>query len=98
MGSKFLHVYPNDQLTNYLLTVGPLLAEVMGIEFLPAALSIVWTSIVLPGTFAEPIALNLRTNGCSGYLSVQLFTGFMFIGGTICLMALQAGKWINRKC
>ncbi|KAF2099931.1 MFS general substrate transporter [Rhizodiscina lignyota] len=76
----------------YWVSIGPLLADLLGIKHLPAALSIIWTAIVLPGTFAEPIALKMRESGSSAYFPVQLFTGFMFIAGTICMLVLRSWK------
>ncbi|KAI0848042.1 MFS transporter, MCP family, solute carrier family 16, member 6 [Daldinia vernicosa] len=40
--------------------IAPLAADVVGLKELPAFLSIVWLSVVLPSAFAEPIALQLR--------------------------------------
>jgi hypothetical protein len=86
--------------------LAPLLADVMGIQSLPAALSIVWFTIVLPTTcehpeplafvaliscqlVGEPIALKLRRTGTPKYLPVQLFTGFVFLAATICMLFLR---------
>ncbi|KAJ5812448.1 hypothetical protein N7474_008749 [Penicillium riverlandense] len=76
----------------YWATIGPLLNEVLGIRLLPAALSIVWTVIVLPTTFAEPIALELRRRRSPYYLDVEVFSGCVFIAGTLCLLALRQWK------
>ncbi|KAI1608788.1 major facilitator superfamily domain-containing protein [Exophiala viscosa] len=72
----------------YYATVAPVLVEVLGIKHLPAA--IVWTIIVFPTMFAEPIALELRQGGYEAYLPVQLFTGFMWLGRAICCLLLRA--------
>lgn len=64
----------------------------VGLKHLPAALNVLWLVLVLPATFAEPIGLELRTNNGDGYLHAQLFTGFMYIGATICLWFLRAWK------
>ncbi|TGO61167.1 hypothetical protein BCON_0029g00080 [Botryotinia convoluta] len=68
-------------------TVAPVGAEVVGLQLLPSALSIFWVSVVVPSTFAEPIALWLRTNN-----DAQIFTGFMCMGATISLWLVRAWK------
>ncbi|KAF4631551.1 hypothetical protein G7Y89_g6580 [Cudoniella acicularis] len=73
-------------------TIGPVGAEVVGIKILPSALSIVWLVLVLPCTFSEPIALELRTTTGDIYLHPQIFTGFMYIGAAICAWFLRAWK------
>lgn len=47
------------------------------------ALSITWVVLALPATFAEVIGVAVRKPGAGGYLDVQLFAGFMYIGGAI---------------
>lgn len=47
------------------------------------------TNIVLVG---EPIGLELRTTGKHEYRHVQLFTGFMYIGATLCAIFLRRWK------
>jgi len=71
-------------------TVGPVGAEVVGLQVLPSALSIVWIVLVLPCTFAEPIGLELRTTSGDIYLHAQIFTGFMYIGAALCMWFLRA--------
>lgn len=46
-------------------------------------MSITWLVLVLPATFAEVIGLSLVKPGKSGYLDVQVYTGFMFMGAFI---------------
>ncbi|KEF56497.1 uncharacterized protein A1O9_06684, partial [Exophiala aquamarina CBS 119918] len=70
--------------------LAPLLADVLGLKLLPASLSIVWFTIVVPTTFGEPIALKLRRTGAPKYLSVQLFAGFLFLAATICMVVLRS--------
>ena len=72
-------------------TIAPVTAEVMGLKRVPAALSIVWLWLVLPTTFSEPIALEIR-NFDGSYLGAQLFTGFMYIAAAMCGWALRAWK------
>lgn len=45
-------------------------AEVVGIQLLPAALSITWLSLVVPATFAEAIGLSLRKDGINAHIDV----------------------------
>lgn len=42
-----------------------------------------WLVLVLPATFAEVIGVSLRRSGPGGYLHVQLFTAFCYIGAFI---------------
>ncbi|KAL2257905.1 hypothetical protein VTK26DRAFT_8989 [Humicola hyalothermophila] len=72
--------------------VAPVGAEVVGLQLLPAALSIYWLVLVLPATFAEVIGLSLRTSGIDGYLNVQAFTGTMFIVSFMSLWLLRSRR------
>ncbi len=40
----------------------------------------------------EPIGLELRTTSGNMYLHAQLFTGFMYIAGAVCMWFLRAWK------
>lgn len=40
----------------------------------------------MPTTFAEPIAVSLKTEGTNAYLEVQLFVGFMYLAAFISSM------------
>ncbi|GFN10378.1 MFS transporter [Aspergillus tubingensis] len=73
-------------------TVAPVGAEVMGLQLLPSALSIFWLSVVIPSTFAEPIALWLRTDNGTNFLHAQIFVGFMSMAACICLGLVRAWK------
>ncbi|KAL8736270.1 MAG: hypothetical protein Q9166_000425 [cf. Caloplaca sp. 2 TL-2023] len=73
-------------------TIAPVEAEVVGLKELPSALSIVWLILVLPTTFAEPIALELRQQTGNVYLHAQIFTGFMYIAAALCMWFLRAWK------
>lgn len=73
-------------------TVAPVGTEVVGLKLLPSALSIFWLSSVIPSTFAEAIALWLRTDNGTNYLHAQIFTGFMFMGASLCLWLVRAWK------
>jgi len=73
-------------------TIGPVGAEVVGLQILPSALSIVWIVLVLPCTFSESIGLKLRASSGNIYLHPQIFTGFMYIGAALCMWFLRAWK------
>jgi MFS family permease len=73
-------------------TIAPVSAEVVGIKILPSALSLIWISLIVPSTFAEPIALELKRTTGNIYLHSQIFTGFMYIAASICLWFLRAWK------
>lgn len=57
---------------------------------MPSTLGMICFSLVLPTTFAEPIALQMV--GSSGYLSSQIFVGCMFLAGAGCTFALRSWK------
>ncbi|KAI4115037.1 MAG: hypothetical protein LQ345_004293 [Seirophora villosa] len=74
-------------------TIAPVGAEVVGLKELPSALSILWLVLVLPATFAEAIALQLRQKTGNIYLHAQIFTGLMYIvAGGVCMWLLRAWK------
>ncbi|KAI0159529.1 major facilitator superfamily domain-containing protein [Xylariaceae sp. FL1272] len=73
-------------------TVSPICAEVVGLKMIPSALSVTWVALILPSTFAEAIGLSLRKSGSWGYLDVQLFTGFLYVGAFIFGWMLRAWK------
>ncbi|TLD12692.1 uncharacterized protein PgNI_03137 [Pyricularia grisea] len=60
-------------------TIGPVSAEVVGLEILPSALSIIWLVLAVPATFAMAIGVSLRVPGPGGYLYVQVFVGLMYL-------------------
>ncbi|KAL1865593.1 hypothetical protein VTK73DRAFT_5132 [Phialemonium thermophilum] len=73
-------------------TVAPVGAEVVGIRYLPSALSVFWTMLVPSTLFAEPIAISIKRPGRDGYIGVQVFTGCMFLLSFISLWSLRACK------
>ncbi|KAI0484755.1 major facilitator superfamily transporter [Xylariaceae sp. FL0804] len=73
-------------------TAAPVCAEVVGLALLPSALSMTWIVMVLPVTFAEAIGLSLRKSGSWGYLPVQLFVAFMYLGAFLFGWCLRAWK------
>lgn len=71
--------------------IGPVAAEVVGLQDLPAALSLEWLALVLPCTFSEPIALQLF--GITGnYLGTQIFIGTSYLGAALCVLLLRGWK------
>ncbi|KAH8598983.1 major facilitator superfamily domain-containing protein [Bisporella sp. PMI_857] len=72
--------------------IGPVGAEVVGVQILPSALSMLWIVLVLPTTFSEPIGLKLRRTSGNIYLDAQLFTGFVYLGAAVCMWFLRAWK------
>lgn len=78
----------------YWATVSPVLAEILGLRDLPSGLSINWLTLVAPTTVSEAIALVMRDNNSedSAYLRVQIFTGFMYIGASLCLWVVRGWK------
>ncbi|EXJ67776.1 uncharacterized protein A1O5_09122 [Cladophialophora psammophila CBS 110553] len=69
-------------------TVTPVTAEVVGLKRLPSSFGIICLSLVVPTTFAEPIALEMVS--ASGYLSSQIFVGCMFL-------LAAASTWVLRS-
>ncbi|KAK4242316.1 major facilitator superfamily domain-containing protein [Achaetomium macrosporum] len=72
--------------------VAPVGAEVVGLQLLPAALSLYWLLLVLPATFSEVIGLSLKTRGSHPYLNVQAFAGTMYIVSFLSLWVLRSWK------
>ncbi len=52
-----------------------------------SALSLYWLCLVLPATFAEVIALGLKTSGINGYINVQVFAGAVYIASFVSSMS-----------
>lgn len=71
-------------------TVAPVTAEVTGLQRLPSALGMVFFVLVLPTTFAEPVALQIVS--ASGYVSAQVFVGCMFLAAGMSLACLRSWK------
>lgn len=78
-------------------TISPVLAEVVGITEMAGVFAIVCFALVLPTTFAEPIAMQLVNGiglgeGTKKYLVAQVFVGAMFILGAGSLWMLRSWK------
>ena len=72
-------------------TVAPVTAEVVGLKHVPSGLNLMWLIITLPSTFSEPIALEI-VSSTGSYLGTQLFSGFMYMAGALCLLLLRGWK------
>lgn len=73
--------------------VTPVLVEVVGLGRLLGAFGVICIAMVLPTTFAEPIAVQLVAgHGTGSFLSAQMFAGFMFITGSVSLWLLRSWK------
>ncbi|EFW23258.1 hypothetical protein D8B26_006756 [Coccidioides posadasii str. Silveira] len=75
-------------------TVVPVCAEVIGMQELPAGLSISWVLIVPPTTVSEPIAVLLKDDSKKQwvYLYAQIFTGLVYIVAGISIWLVRGWK------
>ncbi|KAI9147360.1 putative transporter MCH2 [Paramyrothecium foliicola] len=71
--------------------ISPLLATTIEPQSLPAGLTILWLSLVLPCTFSSAIALAIREQTGS-YLGAQLFAGITFLAAGSCAHILRGWK------
>ncbi|KIX03265.1 uncharacterized protein Z518_06817 [Rhinocladiella mackenziei CBS 650.93] len=71
-------------------TVTPVTAEVVGLKRLPSSFGVICLALVVPSTFAEPIALEMVA--ASGYLSSQIFVGCMFLLAATSTWVLRSWK------
>lgn len=89
---SFFSVLSGTMSGTYWATVGPVSAEVVGLQMLPSALSITWVSMVAPTTVAEAIALELKKRTGKIYINTQIFTAMMYIAATLCMWLLRGWK------
>ncbi|OJJ45871.1 hypothetical protein ASPZODRAFT_133743 [Penicilliopsis zonata CBS 506.65] len=77
--------------------VSAVTAEVVGVQRVSPAFSLICIALVAPTTFAEPAALTLST--WSGYQGTQIFVACMFLAGSLCLWLLRSWQLfvIERK-
>ncbi|KAI1616169.1 MFS transporter, MCP family, solute carrier family 16, member 7 [Exophiala viscosa] len=75
-------------------TIGPVAAEVLGLQDLPAGLSLTWVLMAPATTFAEPIALELRREHAHSwiYLPPQVFTAVMYLASGLSLWVVRGWK------
>ncbi|KAL0935670.1 uncharacterized protein CTRU02_210261 [Colletotrichum truncatum] len=69
------------------VTIGPIIAHVVGLKNLPSGLSILWVALALPSTFSSPIALEIFAQ-TGKYTGAQIFAGVTFISSSFCLACL----------
>lgn len=74
--------------------VGPVTAEVVGLQAVPSALNLTWLAILLPCTFSQPIAMQL-VEVTDSYLPTQIWTGLMYIVAALCLCIVRGWKIID---
>ncbi|KAI3321472.1 MFS transporter, MCP family, solute carrier family 16, member 6 [Xylariaceae sp. AK1471] len=79
--------------------IAPLAADVVGLKQLPAFLSIIWLSVVLPSAFSEAVALQLKRQdlGARSYIYAQIFTGISYIVASMLLLELWRVRRVARN-
>lgn len=81
------------------MTIGPLCVEVAGLAELASLLSLSWISVILPTTFAEVVALELRRPGSGHeYLYPQVFAGAAYVVASGCMFELRRFKRKQKWC
>jgi MFS family permease len=76
-------------------TVTPILVEVVGLQKLASTFGVVCLSMVLPTTFAEPVAMQLvdsHGDDTKSFMKAQIFVGSMFVVGGMSLWLLRCWK------
>ncbi|RTE73711.1 hypothetical protein BHE90_011848 [Fusarium euwallaceae] len=68
--------------------IAPILIDIVGLQVLPTALSMVWLVLVTPSTFSEAIALEIVDSRGGSYLGVTMCTGAMYLGAAMCSLAV----------
>ncbi|KAF8461805.1 major facilitator superfamily domain-containing protein [Gautieria morchelliformis] len=84
---------------------GPVTTEIVGLTDLGSALSILWLTVAIPCTFAEPIAVwllhysqnHLHRSGADAFLSSIGFAGASFIVASLVLLGAKRWKQKNWK-
>lgn len=80
---------------NFWGTCSAVTAEVVGLQRLPTSFGVICMALVLPTTFAEPIGLELVS--ASGYLTSQVFVGFMFLIAATSTWLLRSWKIVEME-
>ncbi|KAH8664726.1 major facilitator superfamily domain-containing protein [Xylariales sp. PMI_506] len=76
-------------------SVTPILAEVVGLNRMASTFGVILLAMVLPTTFAEPVAMQIVDSSGSEtriFLGAQVFVGCMFLAGSFSLLLLRAWK------
>ncbi|KAF8461808.1 major facilitator superfamily domain-containing protein [Gautieria morchelliformis] len=84
---------------------GPITTEIVGLTGLGSALSILWLTVAIPCTFAEPIAVwllhysqnHLHRSGADAFRSSIGFAGASFIVASLVLLGAKRWKQKNWK-
>ncbi|KAG5359589.1 putative transporter MCH2 [Yarrowia sp. C11] len=72
------------------VAVGPIGAEVGGLQLLPTLAGMIFTVFSIPAFFSEVIALKIRRhNPTKPFVWTQVFAAFAFIFSAICLLFLR---------
>lgn len=71
------------------MTISPLCVEVAGLKELPSMLALCWLIVVLPTTFGEVIALEIRKRtALTEYLYPQIYSGLAYTLATMAIISL----------
>ncbi|PWY65703.1 MFS transporter [Aspergillus heteromorphus CBS 117.55] len=83
----------------FFATVAPVFVEVIGLQELPGALSLLWLVLIGPGATGEAVAQALRrpTEGEAAYKNVQIFSGMVYVGAGLCLWVVRGWKVRQRR-
>jgi MFS family permease len=80
---------------NMVQTISPLCVEIAGLKELPSMLALSWLTVVLPVTFSEVVALEIRRPRSARwqFLWPQLFSGLAYLLATIAMFWL----WLIKR-
>ncbi|KAJ9141810.1 Major facilitator superfamily domain, general substrate transporter [Pleurostoma richardsiae] len=73
--------------------VTPVLVEVVGLSRLARTFGVVCLAMVLPTTFAEPVAMQLvdgQESASQSFLGAQIFVACAFVAGTVSVLLLRS--------
>lgn len=74
-------------------TITPVLAEIVGIRKLASTFGVICLAMVVPTTFAEPVAVSMvGGHDATSFTSAQIFVGFMFMTGALSVWFLRCWK------
>ena len=73
-------------------TITPVLVEVVGLSRLTSTFGVICLSMVLPTTFAEPVAMQVVDSTNQSFLGAQIFVACAFVTGALCLLLLRSWK------
>lgn len=73
-------------------TITPVLVEVVGLGRFTSTFGIICLSMVLPTTFAEPVAMQVVDSTSQSFLGAQIFVACAFVTGALSLLLLRSWK------